>query len=389
MTNIKRITFLAISTAWLLFSILLPFSATTALAQANEETADATVTTLHYFDDPLCSVCADQKTFMASLKSERDDIEIIKYPISDTATFKEFAADIRIDDYRIMAPSTFIRDELLQFNEFGEREQEILVNTIDSVDTTDADAYSFTVPVLGMTISDESLPLGGLAIVLGSLDGFNVCSLGALILILSIVLTLNSRKKIFTYGGIFILTTVVVYGSLVFVWGQLINALVGSLELLRLIVGLAALTGAAWFFREFWRFYRYGPTCESSNSKIAQKTSKRLLETFKNAEGKKMLPLIGAIISFGVVITLVELPCSIGIPVAFTSILVDRGVSLAAYTGYILLYLFFYMLIELVIFAGAVFTKQIWFSGSKAITWTTFAGALILLLLGLYYLAGI
>lgn len=388
MKLLRRFSFLTLTTIWLSISLILPLSGVVVGGQASAADEPA-ITTLHYFDDPLCSVCADQKDFMEILETERDDIEIIKYPISDTARFRQFADERGIDDYRIMAPSTFIGDTLLQFNEFGEREQQILINTIDNVDDETEDTYSFTVPLLGITVTDESLPLGGLAVVLGSLDGFNVCSLGALILILSIVLTFDSRKKIFLFGGVFILTTVLVYGLLVFVWGQLINTLVGSLGALRLIVGLAALGGAAWFFREFWRFYRYGPTCESSDSKLAKKTSKRLKDAFEDAEGKKLITLIGAVMGFAVAITLVELPCSIGIPVAFTSILVERGVSLAAYTGYILIYLLFYMLIELIIFTGAVLTKQIWFSGSRAITWTTFIGGVILLFLGLYYLAGI
>ena len=91
---------------------------------------------------------------------------------------------------------------------------------------------------------------------------------------------------------------------------------------------------------------------------------------------------------FAAVITIVELPCSIGIPIAFAGILVEKGVSLGVYIFYILLYLFFYMLIELIIFTGAVLTKKIWFAGSKAITWITFVGAMVLFYLAFYYLIG-
>lgn len=349
----------------------------------------AEVITLHYFEDPLCSVCAQQKEFMQSLERQRDDIEVITYSIQDTDTFRAFASERGIEEYRIMSPSTFVRDKLLQFNEFGEREEQQLVNAIDGVKDESRAGYSFTIPLIGVTITDDGLPLLALAIVLGSLDGFNICSLGALILILTIVLAFDSRKKIFLFGGAYIFTTVLVYGLLVFVWGQLINALVGSLSIMRLIVGVAAIGGGVWFFKEFIRFYRYGPTCESSNSKIAQKSSKRLLEAFENADGKKLAALVGAVVAFAVAITLVELPCSVGIPVAFTSILVEQGVSLFAYTAYILVYLFFYMLIELIIFTGAVFTKTLWFSGSNAITWITLVGSLVLFFLGVYYLGGL
>ncbi|MEA2092567.1 MAG: hypothetical protein U9P61_01180, partial [Patescibacteria group bacterium] len=96
--------------------------------------------------------------------------------------------------------------------------------------------------------------------------------------------------------------------------------------------------------------------------------------------------LAGAVVYFAVIIVIVELPCSIGIPIAFSVILVEEGVSLLEHILYISIFLFFYMLIEIIIFVGAVFTKKIWIANSKAITWVTFIGALILFYLAFYYL---
>jgi len=59
---------------------------------------------------------------------------------------------------------------------------------------------------------------------------------------------------------------------------------------------------------------------------------------------------MGSVIFFAFAITLIELPCSIGIPVAFTGVLVESGVSIYLYVGYIIVYLFFYMLDELLVF---------------------------------------
>ncbi len=389
-------------TAALIFSLfLLLFGAgavtTPSLVQATDEpTLESTATIeqttseqtedvveLHYFDDPLCSVCAQQKEYMEQLEQEYDNLVISKYDISDTARFRALAEERGITDYRIMAPSTFIGNELLQFSSFGEREEQALIAAIEGKTTESTSVLRLPIINREIDMSTWSLPI--LAILLGTLDGFNVCSLGALILILSIVLTLDSRKKIVLYGGLFILTTVLVYGGLVFIWGQVIDMFIGQLQILRLLVGLAALAGSAWFFKEFWRFYKYGPSCKTSDMKIAKKSSQKLIDTF-NEPSKGPLMLAGGIIMFAIVITIVELPCSIGVPIAFTGILVESGVSLGMYTLYILLYLLFYMLIELIIFTGAVMTKEIWFAGSKFITWTTLAGALILLSLAAYYL---
>ncbi len=352
-------------------------------AESKEE-----ITTIYFFDDRLCPVCQDAKEFISSIIDDYPNFEFQIQSITDTSSIREVANQAGVEDYRIMSPMIFIGNRLLQFNNFGPAQEEVIVRTLEgeSVDL-DGDRYTFAVPFTQREITVDGWSLPVVTIVLGSLDGFNVCSLGALILILSLVMALNSRKLIFLYGGLFILTAVIIYGILVFVWGQLFEAFLGHLAIFRYIVGIAAGAGAIYFFKEFWRFYRFGPTCQTSESALAQKATSRILKVFKDPTSKPVA-LVGSIVFFAAVITIVELPCSIGVPIAFTGIVIERGVSLGAYTGYILLYLFFYMLIEMIIFTGAVVSKKLWFANSKMVTWVTFAGALVLAYLSLYYLIG-
>ena len=353
-----------------------------AVSVFSEET-----TTVYFFDDRWCSVCQDAKAFVISIIDDYPDLELEIHSITDTGRIRQVADEAGIEEYRMMAPMIFVGDKLLQFNYFGERQKEVIVGVFEGKSPDFNDGYVFSLPFTDreITVGDWSLPL--ITFVLGSLDGFNICSLGALILILSLVMVLQSRKLIFIYGGLFILTAVTIYGVLVFVWGQLFEALLGHLAIFRYIVGIAAGAGAVYFFKEFWRFYRYGPTCQSSESNIARNATQKIMTVFKDPSSRP-LALAGGVVSFAAVITLVELPCSIGVPIAFTGILIERGLSLGAYTMYILLYLFFYMLIEVVIFTGAVMTKKLWFANSKMVTWVTFAGALVLTYLSLYYIIG-
>ncbi len=380
----------------LLITTLLPSAAAAEtepeeVVEGSSSAAEETVT-VRFFDDRFCPVCQDAKSFLQSLSEEKEELELEIYPISETELIHQTARELGVDrgeyDPR-MAPVIFIGDQVLQFTAFGESQRENIVRAVEGkmVDLSE-EKYGFSLPFIDRQITVEDWSLPAITIILGSLDGFNVCSLGALILILSLVMALGSRKLIFLYGGLFILTAVAVYGVLVFVWGQLFEYLLGHLGVMALIVGLAALGGAIYFFKEFWRFYRYGPTCEASESDLARKATLKVKETLKNPASGPLV-LAGSVMFFAAVITLVELPCSIGVPIAFSAILAERGVSLAAFTGYVLLYLFFYMLIEVIIFSGAVMTKQIWFAGSRMITWVTFAGALILLYLAWYYLSGL
>ncbi len=118
---------------------------------------------------------------------------------------------------------------------------------------------------------------------------------------------------------------------------------------------------------------------------MAQKAKQRLQKTFEKPK-QGTLTLAGAVVSFAIIITVLELPCSVGIPLAFSAILVEAEVSVTNYILYILIFLLFYLLDELIIFMGAVLTKKIWLAGPKTTTWATFIGSVVLFYLSYYYL---
>ncbi len=367
------------------FLILLTFFFLISPFVSAEEGVEERIT-VYFFEDRLCSVCKAQKNFMLEIKEDYPQMELVIYQINDIKKLEEIAKEHGVENPKIMAPTTFIGDNYFQFPSFGETQKKHIISALRG-EKVDEDCCIMRVPFLNIDIdiSGWSLPL--ITIALGSLDGFNICSIGALILILSIVLVFKSRKKIFLFGGLFIFTTVVVYGLLVFLWGQLFRILIGHSEILSYVVGVAAFFGGVYFFKEFWRFFRYGPSCKSSENKFAIKATKKVQEVFKDSK-KGTLALASSIIFFAAVITIIELPCSVSIPFAFTGILTQAGVSSTTFILYLLLYLFFYMLIEIIIFVGAVFTKEIWLTQSKAITWITLFGSLILFYLSYYYFFG-
>src|SRR3989344_524749 len=360
-------------------------------AQTQENTPGEEKTPIYLFEDRLCPVCKSTKEFIQSIQKDYPHLELHIYPISDTAKLREIAERYGVKEYTVMAPTIFVGDptgsktgNFLQFSDFTSKQEEMIVGTIKGEIVKD-DSSILRIPYLNaeIDISDWSLPL--ITVVLGSLDGLNICSAGALIFVLSIVLVFDSKRKIFLYGGLYIVTAAAVYGTLVFGWGKLFEALVGHLEILRTVVGLSALGGGIYFFKEFLRFLKYGPTCQFSESAVVKKATNRLEKAFGQS-GKGTFFLVSSVMFFAEVIIIIELPCSIGIPIVFTGMLAESGVSLLAYTLYILAYLFFFMLIEICIFTGAVLTKRIWIAKSQTLTWITLAGALVLFYLAFSYL---
>lgn len=341
---------------------------------------------VYYFEDKMCPVCKEQKDFLEKIKDQYPQMVLEIYPISNLEKLKEIAQMHSVENYSIMAPTTFIGDNFFQFSDFTSKHEDMIIRAIEGK-IVEKECCIVRIPILNIEIDISKWSLPFMTITLASLDGLNVCSIGALILILSIVAVFNSRKKIFFYGGLFILSSVTIYGVLIFAWGKLFEILVGQIEIVRIIVGLAALGGGIYFFKEFLKYYKHGPTCQATSSNLAQKATTKVQKAFSGKNSSSWI-LASSIIFFAAIITLVELPCSVGIPVAFTGILAESNLSLTSYVFYILLYLFFYMFIEIVIFVGAVLTKKIWFANSKVITWITLLGAGVLFYLALYYLIG-
>ena len=371
---------------FLFFMVLIALSGAVSAQEITE-------TEIHFFEQRGCPDCARMKDFLDEhITPKYSEVQIITYSIMSSENqqlFGEMMKERGIDDYTILVPTLFIGDN--HFQNFFEGDKELIEKALRGEDVQDQimavrGEATINVPFIGeLNISNWSLPI--LAAIIGTVDGLNVCSIGALILILSLVLSaFKSRKKIFLFGGLFILTTVIVYGVLIFAWTALFNALAKYIGGINIIIGLAALGGGIYFFKKFIDFYRYGPACEYKSNKYLTKVTKKLQKAF--SENEKTTMILLGIIMFAFVVTLVELPCSFGLPMIYAGVLAAEGLTTMGYVFYVSLYLFFYMLIELIIFTAAIITKETFFANSKWITWVYLFGALVLVALSYNYLIG-
>lgn len=349
---------------------------------------------INFFYSPTCLHCAKEERFLDGLQKEYPEIKINRFSVfikDNIELLKEFYKEyeVPIENYG-MVPITFTNERyFVGFN--GEIEKAIEGCILEcragkiSEDVSIIDLEgNINIPIIGkVNIRKYSLPV--LAIILGILDGFNVCSLGALVLILGLVLALGSRKKTLLFGGIFIITTAVVYGLLIVIWYKIFSFLIPYMRTMQILIGLLGIGGGIYFFKEFLKFRKQGPTCEIGAGKgIMAKFSSRFQNSLKNSAN--ILLLLGSILLFAGIITIIEFPCSAVVPVAFAGVLAQSGLSTFSYLSYIALFLVFYMLDEIIVFLIAFFTMKIWFASSKAITWITLLEAIILFALGLYYL---
>lgn len=345
------------------------------------------------FTSPTCPHCNAAKDFFNDLSLTNDyDFALVDYTLAnEIALAKQYYKDYQVPvSYQGLVPIIFIGERY--FVGFNEQIASDIRQQIDVTATTVSDVQSGSVtkekiinlPFLGeVDLYSFSLPI--LAIIMGAIDGFNVCSLGALVLILGLVIALRSRRRILLLGSTFLLTTGVVYGLMIFLWHQIFSVLAPYVRSLELVVGLLSIFGGIYLLREFYQAWRRGPICSSNN--ILSRLMPKVEKIFQNKTN--WLLLVGTVALFSGAVTIIEFPCSAVLPVLFTGILVESGISQSTAIAYITLFLLFYLLDELIIFLVAVFTMKIKIVSPRFIIFFNLLAALIFLALGAFYLLGL
>ena len=346
---------------------------------------------VEFFYSETCLHCIKEQRFLDDVENTYPDLVVLRYSVSDERNIglmRERLKAVGAEEYFGSVPLTFVGDEFfLGFDDEDGIGKDIIgaiERQIGSSDTpAEENAGSISLPFVGkIDASRHSLP--ALAVVLGSLDGFNVCSLGALVLILGMSLMLQSRKKIALYGGIFVVTTALVYGGLIFLWFSLFSVLAKYVGLIQILIGLIGFIGGVYFLREFVKMKRHGVTCGSNGMPIVGKLSEKIQKIFDH--GANVFSLALGILLFAAAITIVEFPCSAAVPVFFAGILAEASLSPILYWLYISLFVLFYLLDELIVFGVAVYKMNIWLTSPKFVKSVTLIEGLILAGIGIFYL---
>jgi len=336
---------------------------------------------INFFYSNACPNCAAEEKFLNTIEEKYPDVKINRYLYEDNVELlKEFCLDYDAEKYFGLVPMTFIQDKfILGFDNpenIGKQIEQAILGEYQ-------ENQNINLPFIGqIDMSSYSLPV--LAALMGGLDGFNVCSLGALMLILGLVLVFKSKRKVLILGGSFLLTTAIVYGFLIFLWYQVFSLLSPYTKVVQILVGVLAVFGGLYFFKQFLKSRKNKQTCSIGESKISLKISKKLEESFKKPKG--IVLLIGSCFLFAVAITVIEFPCSAVVPVIFAGVLSAQNLSLLSYISYMAIFIFFYLLDEIIIFLVAVFTMKIWITSPKFTTWLNLFGAILLFFFGLYYI---
>ena len=227
-----------------------------------------------------------------------------------------------------------------------------------------------------------------MAVVLGGLDGFNACAMVALGFLLSVLITSGIRKRVILIGGTFILVSGLVYFLFISTWLNLFLVLEQT-KLITLIVSTIIIGFAVLSLKDYFHDI-VCKICETNPEKLGflAKFEQKLFHKMKRLtqSNKSLIWLLLGVGGVAAGVNLVELACSFGFPLAFTKALTDLGISRASQYFYLLIYILFYMLDDLLVFLVAVFTLRISNVSQKYLKTIKLISGLILLILGLVML---
>ena len=208
-----------------------------------------------------------------------------------------------------------------------------------------------TIPLIGtVDLGAQSLALS--TALIAFMDGFNPCSLWVVSILLSLVLRTGSRTKILIIGASFLSVTALVYS--LFIAGLFsVFAFIGYMGWIQVVVAMIALFFAGINIKDYF-WYKEGVSLTISDEH--KPGLYRKMRGILRAESIGGMILATVVMAAGA--ALVELPCTAGFPMLWTSLVAGQGVTGLNFGLLLGLYIAMYLLIEVVLFVGAVVTLR-------------------------------
>lgn len=237
---------------------------------------------------------------------------------------------------------------------------------------------TFILPILGEVDAREvSLPI--VAIVIGFIDGFNPCAMWVLIFLISTLIGMKDRKKMWILGLTFLFTSGFIYLLIMASWLN-VAAAASKYLLFRIIIGSFAIIFGSYNIYTYIKNKKNKDVgCEVTDDKKRRKIMDKIKDIVK--EKNFIIAILGVVV-LAVTINLIELACSAGLPVMFTQILAMNKLPKTLYVIYMLLYILFFMIDDIVIFAIAMKTLKIKAISNKYTKYSHLIGGLIMFIIG-------
>ena len=362
--------------------------------------AKANDVNIYLFHSQDCSHCKAEIKWLEEIKENYDNVTVQEYEVtrnSDNASLeskvkKKFNTTTPLVPFTVIGEKYFIgfSDDTKSgitkmIDKYSNEEHrdvvDEVINGIDNGIITNGDKLDdkFTIPIIGeVNAKNVSLPI--IAIVIGFVDGFNPCAMWVLIFLISMLMGMKNKKRMWILGLTFLATSALVYVLFMFAW---LNIAVSLIEVMwiRYLISIVALVGA---FINLQSFYKSVTEKDSGCEVVNDTKRKRIMKYIKKFTAEKhfILALLG-VMGLAFAVNLIELACSAGLPLMFTQILALNNLNTIQTIIYVALYILFFLIDDIVVFTVAMFTLQLTGISTKYTKYSHLRGGIIMLLIGL------
>lgn len=354
---------------------------------------------LYLFHSSSCPHCKEEKEYLKQLEKDYDYLDVHYYEVHDnmlvTSKVKE---GLNIKENYV--PITIVgSDYIVGFSDVTRSEIKSLIEKYHNNKGCDAVSKILEdkkiddcikqnkgikekntikeIPLIGkVDIKKASIPL--ISLVIGLVDGFNPCAMWILLFLITMLINMKDRKRMWVLGFTFIISSALVYLLFMLVYLNIATTLVQTW--FKYIIALIALIGGGINLRSYFKTRKKDIGCTVTDAKKRRKITSKI----RSILDKKsfILALIG-IVLLAFSVNIIELACSAGLPVLFTQILALNELTTFQTAIYMFIYLFFFMLDDLIIFTIAMISFKVTGISNKYSKYSHLIGGIIMIIIGL------
>lgn len=355
---------------------------------------------VYLFHSNTCSHCKAEIEFLNEIQKEYENLKINLYEINDVKENKELMINIKeklnidspmvpftvIGDYYYIGYNDGVKDGIKNLIEkyTSEEQYDVIKDIIDGKDVSNFKIKNGEINKISTVFGEidpakVSLPI--LSVIMGAIDGFNPCAMWVLIFLITMLFNMENKKRMWALGITFLVTSALIYLIFMFVWLGVATKLLTTISWLKLLIGLVALIGAFINLKGFIKsIVKKDAGCEVvDNSK-----RKKIISKIKKYTSEKsfILAMLGVML-LAISVNAIELACSAGLPVLFTNVLALNDVNFIEKCIYIFIYIFFFLIDDIIVFFVAMFTLNIKALSTKYTKYSHLIGGIIMFIIGI------
>ena len=336
---------------------------------------------LYLFKGAECPHCKEELEWLNEIKEDyKEYLNVYEFEVwhnEENAAFYEKAKEV-MKSKTTSVPFTVIGK--YYFVGFSDTTASSIENKIKEYAEIESNPNQVKIPILGnINMKKVSIPL--VAVVLGFIDGFNPCAMWILLFLINMFLGYKNRKKSWILGFTFLFVSGLIY--FLSMLGLNLVLSVVAINFIKIIIAIFILIAGILNLRKYLRTRKEEAGCEVVDDK---KRRKLITKVSKIMSTKSFLLSIIGICLLAVSVNLIELACSLGFPMIFTEILAINHINGLMRIIYLLIYIFFYMLDDMIVFTISMITLEATGITNKYNKLCTLISAIIMIIMGLLLL---